>query len=362
MSSTTPAAASRSLELVDELEPLRTDWTRLAEASRNIFALWEWNELWWRYYGNGRQLRIGVSRRDGEVDAIVPLFARSERPLKVLRLIGHGTGDLLGPICAEDDVEGSRSALRETLAAEPHDIFVGDWVAGDRNWTGFLGGRVFRRTGYPILRFGETSWEAFLESRSSRFRKNARYYRNRLERDHEVTYRYADGETLERDLDEAFRLHEIRFREHHGCLFCGEHEAFQRDFARLALEQDRLRLLLLEVDGEAVCCEYGFYFQDAYFSYQGGRDPAWERDSVGFLVELENLHRMLEAGATEYRYLEGDEGYKYRLPTEDPRLETIVVPATGRGRLAATAAAAARRLPGGRATLRRLGTGVAGLS
>jgi CelD/BcsL family acetyltransferase involved in cellulose biosynthesis len=351
---TRPAGAAR-LELVDQLDPLREDWTRLAAAaSGNIFATWEWNELWWRHYGRGRQLRVAVSRRD-DADAIVPLFVWSERPLRILRLIGHGQGDRLGPICGQDDVKTANQALHRALEADRHDVFIGDWVAGDRDWARTLGGRVLRRTGYPIVPFANASWDEFLGSQSQRFRKKLRNTRNRLERVHEVAYRQADAASLERDLDTAFRLHRARFRTH-SCFFCGDHEPFQRDFAALALERGWLRLLLLELDGEPVCFEYGFTFQSAYFAYQGGRDPAWARHSVGFLAEIESIRRALEDGATEYRFLGGEEGYKYRFPIEDPRLETVAVPASSRGRVAAAALAGALHLPGSKAVLRRIGS------
>jgi CelD/BcsL family acetyltransferase involved in cellulose biosynthesis len=332
----------------------------LAAASANIFAAWEWNELWWRHYGRGRRLRVAVARRDDEIEAIVPLFVWSRRPLRILRLIGHGHGDRLGPICRHDDHETAAETLRRSLAAEPYDVFVGDWVAGDRDWARVLGGRVVRNTGYPILRFPTGSWDEFLAGQSHRFRKSLRHSRNRLLRHHELSSRYADSATLGRDLDVAFRLHRARFGKHRGCLFCGEHEAFQRKFATVALERGWLRLLLLEVDGKPVCCEYGFLFENAYFAYQGGRDPAWDRESVGFLLEVESIRRTLEEGAAEYRFLGGEEDYKYRFQTDDPRLETVAVPASRGGRVACTALGSAWGLPGSKAVLRRIASARAG--
>jgi CelD/BcsL family acetyltransferase involved in cellulose biosynthesis len=352
----TSSPASPRLAVVNRLDALREDWTPLAAASRNVFATWEWNELWWRHYGRGRRLRVAVSTRDdGEVDAIVPLFNWSRRPLRIIRLIGHGHGELLGPVCRHDDAETSARALREALAVAPYDVFVGDWVAGDRRWAGVLGGRVIRRTGYPILRFAKGSWDDYLASRSPTFRKKARNRSNRLARDHEVSFRAADSATLERDLDSLFRLHRVLFGQHR-CHFCGEHEAFQRQFAKLAMERGWLRLLLLEIDGRPVTCEYGFSFENVYFSYQGGRDPAWGEASIGFLLELETMRRALEEGAAEYRFLGGEEDYKYRFATDDPRLETVAVPATARGRVATAALDAAWRLRVGEAALRRIGS------
>jgi CelD/BcsL family acetyltransferase involved in cellulose biosynthesis len=349
------ADGRQSVELVDGFDSLRGDWTRLAEAGDNIFATWEWNELWWRHYGRGRRLRVVVSRRDDdEIDAIVPLFIWSPRPLRVLRLIGHGHGDRLGPICGRADAETEQRALRLALGVAPYDVFVGDWVAGDRDWAGVLGGRVVRKTGYPILRWPEGGWDELLARQSRRFRRKLRQCRDRLEGDHAVGYRYADARTLERDLDAAFRLHRARFREHQ-CNFCGEHEAFQREFAAVAHDRGWLRLLLMEVDGEPVAFKYGFVFQNAYFAYQSGRNPAWDRRSVGFVVEVESIRRTLQE-AVEYRFLGGDEQHKYRYPTEDPRLETIAAPASRRGRVAVAALDAVWRFPAGELLVRRIGS------
>jgi CelD/BcsL family acetyltransferase involved in cellulose biosynthesis len=113
---------------------------------------------------------------------------------------------------------------------------------------------------------------------------------------------------------------------------------------------------MMELDGAPACFEYGFLFESAYFAYQAGRDPALDRYSVGFVLELECIRRALEDGATEYRFLGGEEDYKYRLPTEDPRLETVVAAGSRRGRLAAGGIDALWRLPGGKAALRRIGS------
>jgi CelD/BcsL family acetyltransferase involved in cellulose biosynthesis len=349
------------VDLVDALDSLRDDWARLAATSGNVFATWEWNRLWWRHYGRGRALRIGVAQRNAEVEAIVPLFMWSRRPLRVLRLMGHGHGDCLGPICDREDDKTAKRVLRRVLETQAHDVFIGDWVASDRNWSRVLRGRIVRRTGYPILRLPESSWDAFLAGQSQRFRKRARNLRNRIEREHAVSYRYADAASLERDLDVAFRLHQARFGAHSGCNFCGNHEQFHRKFAATALERGWLRLLMMELDGAPACFEYGFLFESAYFAYQAGRDPEWDWYSVGFVLELECIRRALEDGATEYRFLGGEEDYKYRFPTEDPRLETVVAPGSRWGRLAAAGVDALWRLPGGRAALRRIGSARAAL-
>jgi CelD/BcsL family acetyltransferase involved in cellulose biosynthesis len=164
-----------------------------------------------------------------------------------------------------------------------------------------------------------------------------------------------DANRLERDMSRFLALHRTRWGARSRS-FAGRRERLHREFARAALDRGWLDMRLLELDGEPVSCEYGFVFRDAYFAYQGGRDPAWDRYSVGFVVELESVRRTLEEGAGEYRFLGGAETYKYRFPTEDPGLETIVAPASRRGSAAAVALEAAWRFPAGKALLRKIGS------
>jgi CelD/BcsL family acetyltransferase involved in cellulose biosynthesis len=332
------------LELIQDLEQLRSEWVRLGEASGNIFSSWEWNSIWWSYFGNGRRLLTFAHRVDGRVAAIVPLYGWRERPLRILRFLGHGHGDLLGPVSPEDR-KLAAEALRAALKRSDFDVFVGDWLLADERWSEQLGGRILRETGYPILRFEAGTWDEFLAARTRSFRKDARGEIRRLEREHDVRFRMTDDPaSLDSDLDTVFHLHGARFAGHEGCYFCGENEAFQREFAAAALERGWLRLWILEVDGRPVSTEYGFRFGDSHFAYQTGRDPAWDRSSVGSVLEMHAIRLALEEGVAEYRFLQGNESYKYRYATEDPELEAVGVSGSSLGRIALGATATMRRV------------------
>jgi CelD/BcsL family acetyltransferase involved in cellulose biosynthesis len=350
--------AGLRLEVAESLEPLREDWARLAPLGGNVFGTWEWNELWWRFFGRGRRLAVGVALDEhGEARAVVPVYLWRRRPLRVLRFVGHGPGDLLGPVYDRREPEIAAEALRLTLRHAPsHDLFVGDWLLADRDWEAALGGRILRETGYPILRLEAGSWDEFLASRSRNFRKSVGRHARRLERGHVAESRLAsDPATLDADLDAAFALHRARFGAHPGCYFCGESEAFQRAFAARALAQGWLRLRILTADGRPVAMEYGFQYAGSYFAYQTGRDPAWDGLSVGDVLEFEALRSALEDGAREYRYMEGEEPYKYRLANDDPELEAIGVARTATGRLALTSLRTARHIRPLTALAKRLG-------
>jgi CelD/BcsL family acetyltransferase involved in cellulose biosynthesis len=334
------------LEPLDTLESPDEEWSELAERSRNIFATREWMSIWWRHFGADHPLFVTACRsREGGLVAILPLYRWSTGPLRVLRFLGHGAGDELGPICAPADRPAAAVALRASLSRAPWrwDVFLGENLPADACWSAVLGGKLLRRHGSPVLRFKTSNWEEFLGSLSSNLRQQVRRRERRLAREHDLRYRLAnDPRRLQTDLDTLFALHTARWAE--ASAFAGAREAFHREFAACALERGWLRLWFLELDGRPLAAWYGFRFAGAESYYQAGRDPAWERGSVGFVLLSHSIRQALEDELEEYRFLRGDDPFKYRFTEDDPGLETIGISRSGVGRLALAAAGVTRRL------------------
>ena len=341
---------------IESLDSLREEWNALAAETGNIFATWEWTSIWWRHFGRGRDLLTKACyTRDNRLFAILPLYLSAARPLRIARFLGYPESDHLGPICGALDRAEAGRALLETLRRERLDLFVGENMPANQGWSAFLGAKVLRRTGTPVLRFHGASWDELLAARSSNFREQVRRRERKLRREHDVRFRLTDDpERLHDNLDILFSLHGARWKG--GGLFTSSSEGFHRDFAVCAMERGWLRLWVLEVDGAPVAAWYGFRFGDAESYYQAGRDPAWSRASVGFVLLAHTIREALEDGVGEYRFLEGGEDYKYRFTREDPGLETI-----GLARSAAGAAAVgAARTLGRRPSLAALARRVAG--
>jgi CelD/BcsL family acetyltransferase involved in cellulose biosynthesis len=344
------------VEPVESLDSVREEWSALAAETGNIFATWEWTSIWWRHFGRGRELLAQACYSpDGSLFAILPLYLSAVRPLRMARFLGHPEADNLGPVCSRTDRAAAARALLEALRRERLDLFVGENVPADEGWAAFLGAKVLRRTGSPVLRFRGASWDELLAARSSNFREQVRRRERKLRREHEVRFRLSDDPAqLHDDLDILFSLHSARWKG--GGLFTSTSEGFHREFAVCALERGWLRLWMLEVDGAPVAAWYGFRFGDAESYYQAGRDPAWSGASVGFVLLAHTIREALEDGVAEYRFLEGGEDYKYRFTREDPGLETIGLARSAAGAAAVTAA----RTLGRRPSLVALGRRVAG--
>ena len=303
-------------------------WQALAERADNIFATREWLSMWWRHFGAGQARLLGCWRAGGKLAAILPLYASRVGPARALRFLGHGISDQLGPICDPAERCAVARALRRALGGGllgGWDVLLGEEFPGQQGWSALLGATVVHHEASPVLRARGRSFEEILASGSANFRQEVGRRERKLQREHELRFRLAsDRDRLQDDLTILFDLHAARWSGDESGAFSPARRAFHRDFAPLALERGWLRLWLAEVDGRPVAALYGLRFAGSELFYQAGRDPAWDRFSVGFVLLAHAIRVALEDGAVEYRLLRGDHPYKQRFADHDPGLETFV--------------------------------------
>jgi CelD/BcsL family acetyltransferase involved in cellulose biosynthesis len=307
------------------IDALREEWSELALRTANIFATWEWASTWWRHFGSGhRQLVMTCRSSDGRLLGVLPFYVWMFGPLPIIRFIGHGPGDQLGPIHAPEHLELIASATSEALACARWGIFVGEHLPATASWSNRLGGRVIAREGSPVLQVPTGGWRGFLAGCSANLRQQIRRRERNLERHHDIAFHLVqDQGELSAALDTLFHLHRLRWPP--GTSAFEPRAAFHRDFATVALEREWLRLWLLEVDGRTVAAWYGLRFRGTECYYQAGRDPALDDRSVGFVLLVHSIRQALEDGVHEYRFLRGREPFKYRFANKDPGLETIAL-------------------------------------
>jgi len=228
--------------------------------------------------------------------------------------------------------------MRVALSRLAWDVVLAEQLPGREDWCSLLGGRHWRREACPVLAIPDGGWEAYLDGRSRNFRQQLARRRRALEAAGRVAFRLADEISLERDLDSLFALHAARWS---GRRTDFGDTAFHHDVARTALDRGWLRLWLLELDGRPVAAWHGFHVGPAVSYYQAGRDPAFERYSVGFVLLAHTIEAACAEGAAEYRFGRGAEPFKYRFTDTDPGLESVVL-ARGIGRPASRLVQTAR--------------------
>jgi CelD/BcsL family acetyltransferase involved in cellulose biosynthesis len=239
------------------------------------------------------------------------------------------------------------AALRVALRSKPwtNALILAEQVPGDEDWAALLHGRVLSREASPVLDVATKDWDEFLAGRTTSLRKQVRYQERRLERDHELRYRLIeDAATLPEALDVLFTLHGTRWGTA-GTAAYGEAQRFHRAFAIRALKRGWLRLWFLELNGRPVAAWHGFRFGGADWHYQSGRDPDWDRYSVGAVLLAHTIRDCVESGIPRYLFLRGDEPYKLRFATGDPGLEMLALGSGILGRAGLLAARGVGKLP-----------------
>jgi CelD/BcsL family acetyltransferase involved in cellulose biosynthesis len=330
------------LEPVHSLEAARVPWCELATHTKNIFATWEWASVWWRHFAKGREPLVTLCReRDGMLAALLPLYVWKTWPLRVARFIGHGPADQLGPLCMPEQRTSTAIALRRTLADVGCKLFLGETLDGRERWSQHLGAQVYGSVSNPFLRLEWSSWEAFLDSRTRNFRSQLRRRERALDK-RGLRFRLCDDpDRLDRDLDVFFRLHRSRWRD--GTSNVARTEAFHREFAARAFERGWLRLWFLEVADGPVAAWYGLRWAGVDWYYQAGRDRAWDRFGVGFVLLAHSIREAIRDGMHEYRFGRGGEHYKTRFGPQDLGSETILLTQGRSARAAVVGVDAVRR-------------------
>lgn len=334
------ASTPISVESVPSIESIWQEWSELAERAENVFLTPEWASIWWRHFGRGRKLCLNTCRNEaGDLVAIIPLYYWRRRPIRVLRFLGHGPGDELGPVVAPDDRPIAAAGLLRVLERERYDVLLAEQLPGFGEWGSMLpGSRVLSRGDSPVLRFDYEDWDEYLRSRSSRARYAIRRQEKDLHDSFRVRFRLADDpERFEEDLDTFFRLHREQWIET-PTAFDGSENAFQREFISTAFERGWLRLWLLELDDRPVAAALLYHFAGVEFGYQLARDRAWDHLSVGSIMLVHTLRAALEDDVREYRFLRGGESYKARYTTDNRGLESVGLARGSFGRLALSSA------------------------
>ncbi|MGA2926864.1 MAG: GNAT family N-acetyltransferase [Solirubrobacteraceae bacterium] len=345
---------------VADIEAARSDWTSLALEAGNVFGTWEWADAWLRHLAPGAGLAVAIARRpSGQTAAILPLCIVRRYPFRLVRLIGTGPADQLGPVGVADEAGEVARAFRRHVdqVLEGSGLFIGDRLWGEDAFVERLGAPVIRRVPSPVLPLRAASFEEFLSSRSRNFRSQVRRRERNLLRAGRLAFRLTrHAHELDRDMQTLFMLHAARWNGRQSNALRGVRTRFHLDFARLALANGWLRLWTLELDEQPLATYYGLRYGGIDFYYQMGRDPSYDHLHVGFVLLCHTIRCAFEDGMREYRFGRGDEAYKLRFAEKDPGLNTVAITSGVRGTMALSAIRAALLLPeDARRLTRRLG-------
>ena len=341
------------------LGPATWDAVLARASSPSPFMSWAWHRAWTESApadevaaSEALVLRGGT----GAVQAVVPLSVRRGSFHRVpTTVLTWATGDVGCPdhLDVLATPEADVAALAPALVDLPWQILILSNLAPDaaaaRRLCAAIAGHgyaVRRRTLWrcPDLDL-RGDWDRYLATLTPTRRQTLRRKERNLHRDHAVTITDYDGDRVDAGLSLLVTLHQRRWAGRVGG------DAFRdprvvrlhRRFAAELAAQGQLWLTTLDLDGEPAAAWYGFACRDTVYFYQSGRDPRWERESVGLVLMGAMIRRVIERGYRRFDFLRGEDLYK-RQWTETQRMtEEITIFRPGwRGRWLRALDAAAR--------------------
>ena len=314
----------------DALEP---EWRAIEGLTprNSLFLSWDWQRLWWSQYGEGRELRILVTRSGGQAVGIFPLYLETHRAFKILRVrklrpIGSG-GDT-----APDDLGMLFDPVHEQVVARAFVDYVLNNVSGWQLldlvdlpsdsalvacWTQQstqISGSI-ERTPVNRIIYGDLppDWERYREGLSRNRREVLGRKRRKFEAQPETRFFQVNQDA---QIDSAFErlaeLHRLRWqgRTEELSFTSPQYLEFHRALMHALLAQGRLRLYGLEMSGQTIAMFYGFRHGATLYYFQAGFDPQHLALSPGEVLMGYVIEAAIGERCTRFDMLKGDYDHK----------------------------------------------------
>jgi CelD/BcsL family acetyltransferase involved in cellulose biosynthesis len=305
------------------------------------FLLHGWLLEWLRHYGDSSELAVQVARRDGRLVGAIPLVHKSWRGLRVARFLGGQHPSLADLLLAAGEGAGTGAALIDRASSQ-HDFAELFGLAEDCRLAQVAPGQLhlFHRVDCPVLELTD-GWDAVYEAKvSAKGRRDIRRRRRQLEKRGAELSVARSPEEIEPALEEAFRLHALRWQG--GQEISGFATPTGIRFHRAALgplaDQDVVRLATLSVGGQTIAFLLAFALAGRLYLYRTAFDHAYASFGPGFLTLLETFASAAREGVTRVEFLGAADFFKLRLADRlEPLHLGVGLAGTARGRAAVTA-------------------------
>ncbi|HEX4805297.1 MAG TPA: GNAT family N-acetyltransferase [Conexibacter sp.] len=354
-------------ELISDLESLAAlaeDWDALAVADGLPQMSPAWVLAWWRHVAPEGAVPRGVAAREGgRLVGFAPFYVVPGGGGRLdYRLPGIEIAARLAPLAAPDREWEVAEAIGRALAdAAPRPdalLFEGTAVDGQwqtalrERWPGALRPPLWRThvDGSPFVSLREGSFEAWMAARSSNFRQQMRRMRRRFEQAG-GSARVATRATLADDAAAFVRLHASRWdgRGHSNLVDLGERfAAMIVDAGERLLDDGRLTLRMLDLDGEPVCAQLFLEAGGTELFVNGGWDERHAALKPSLLCLLGAVEDAFARGRRRLDLGVGEQSYKLRFADGDAPLEWALLLAPG-ARLPLSAARSSRAVARSRA-------------
>lgn len=329
-----PVAGASRVALTELVAGGPTMWDALQ--SPTPFMSWAWHRAWTEAAPDAAA-SFGLLARseDGSLDALLPLARRRTLFHRVpVTGLTWAIGDLGCPdyldVLARPGAE--LSGLVAQLESLDWQVIVLSNLAPDapnaRRLCAALidrGHTIHREPLWPCPYLDlMDDWERYLAGLTKSRRQALRYMDRSLRRRHAVTITDYNGDRIEQGWRHLVDLHQRRWTSP-GALSDPAIQQLHLRFATELSKRGELWLTTLDLDGMPAAAWYGFTSGDTVYFYQCGRDPRWEKESVGQVLIAAMIRRAMERGFKRFDFLRGNDAYKQHWTSSARITEEITI-------------------------------------
>jgi CelD/BcsL family acetyltransferase involved in cellulose biosynthesis len=319
----------------EETLPLQKEWdTFMEEIGSDIFMSFDWCRVWWKYYGEGRDLAIFILKRKEQIVGIMPMFRETiwlgPFRLNIMKLLSTDFSiatitlpikqhllkeiiiNILLYINKEFNVDiiqlgplSSRNSLADNIIATcEKDI--------KKYWDIYL-----QETGVQTYFKIEKSWDEQVAQLSYEQRRAIRRkYERLLKQGQSIECVQAKADNVGILFDNFVEMHQSHWQRkqmpgHFGAW--PKAQEFHKEMASVQLGLDRLRLYQIRVNGNIIGYNYGYKFGDTYYYILFGRREFEKEDKIDF-VRVDFGEMVKRAINEDVRWFDTMRGrYEYKL-------------------------------------------------
>ncbi len=314
------------LKTIEEINTLRTQWSRLmAQAPvRTINDDFDWILLLYQTFGNTRDNACCVVKTNDNIVAILPLIRRTLQIRSLLPWhewvhIGEKSGitDFYAMALHPDHPDAIPVWLKHTWKEE---------AIQSIHLNGLYSPMPFTRAcqkylscdlqGQNIVHISmhRTTWEQVYQNFSRNHRRELTKRRRKL--DHAGTWHLKTNTDIDPDsaMADIRRLH--RTRQHQlGRTSIFDDSRFKQFMDRILAHYQQEQCLdysLLVLNGRAISFTLGFVYDNRYYHWLIGFDPACASLSPNKCHHAFLIKALLGRGISEFNFMRGEADYKYR--------------------------------------------------
>jgi len=320
--------------------PLREEWNRLLAGSPSdtIFLTWEWQSLWWEFFGRGHQLLLLTARHEEELVGMAPLFY-ADQGVTIHLVGGTEISDYLDIIALsghEREVWSTFLAyLLEECSWDTLDLHNLPAASPTREVLFSLKENYGLKVEAsledvcPLISLPET-WEEYLQMLDKKQRHELRRKLRKAQREAQVDwYLVREDADLASEMEEFLDLHQ-RSSPHKGQFMDQTMQRFFKAMAKSTFEAGWLRLGFILINGLKMATLLCFDYGDSILLYNSGYDPERYRAlSPGVLATAYCIEEAIQQKKKVFDFLRGSEEYKYRFGAQDTEVYRLVVTRAG---------------------------------